>query len=186
VNKYWTPNDCEKGWEELVTYYGVKDKKWAIELFNDKEKWAEAYLRGFFLQVRKLSFYICLSSNIVVDILYVSFLYSGMRSTQRCESMHRTIKASMDPGMKLYRLVQLYNQVIEELPVQDGHNDYMTLHTYPVIRGILCNVKAHAATIYIRNCYGLLCKEMSFESMYVMKGEKQKQGGVEEPVYYWL
>jgi len=27
---------------------------------------------------------------------------------------------------------------------------------------------------------------MSFESMYVVKGKKQKQGGVEEPVYYWL
>ena len=58
--------------------------------------------------------------------------------------MHRTIKASMDPGMKLYRLVQLYDHVIEELRVHDGHNDYMILHTYPVIRGILCNIKAHA------------------------------------------
>ena len=48
VNKYRTPNDFEKGWEELVTYYGVKDKKWAMELYNDKEKWTEAYLRGYF------------------------------------------------------------------------------------------------------------------------------------------
>jgi len=86
----------------------------------------------------------------------------------------------------LYRLVKLYDQVIEELRVQDGYNDYKTVHTYPVITGILCNVKAHAATIYTRNCYELLCKEMSFESMYVVKGEKQKQGGVDEPVYYWL
>jgi len=62
----------------------------------------------------------------------------------------------------------------------------MTLHIYPVIRGILCNVKARAAKMYTRNCYELVCKKMSFESMYVVKGEKQKQGGVEEPIYYWL
>ena len=48
VNKYRTPNDFEKGWEGLVSYHGVRDKKWAIELYNDKEKWAEAYLRGYF------------------------------------------------------------------------------------------------------------------------------------------
>ena len=32
LNKYHTPNDFQKGWEELVSHYGVKDKKWAIEL----------------------------------------------------------------------------------------------------------------------------------------------------------
>jgi len=32
----------------LVSHYGVKDKKWATELYNDKEKWPEAYLRGYF------------------------------------------------------------------------------------------------------------------------------------------
>ena len=81
----------------------------------------------------------------------------------------------MDPGMKLYRLVQLYDQVIEELRVQDGHNDYMTLHTYPVIKGILCNVKAHAAT-YTRNCYELLCKEMSFRVLVCRERGEAKTG----------
>jgi len=84
VNKYRTPNDFEKDWEDLVIYYGIKNKKWAIELYNDKEKWTEAIWVGIFLQVRKLSFYICLKINIVVDILYVSFLYLGIRSTQIC------------------------------------------------------------------------------------------------------
>jgi len=48
VNKYRTPNDFEKGWKELVTYYGVRDKQWVIELYNDKEKWVGAYLPGYF------------------------------------------------------------------------------------------------------------------------------------------
>ena len=83
-------------------------------------------------------------------------------------------------------LVQLYNQVMQELRVQDGHNDYMRLHTYPMIGGVLHSIKAHAAKIYTRNYYELLCKEMTFESTFVMKGEKQKSGGPEEPIYYWL
>ncbi|KAJ8427540.1 hypothetical protein Cgig2_019959 [Carnegiea gigantea] len=80
----------------------------------------------------------------------------GKRSTQRYESMHRTIKTSIDPSMKLYRLVQLYDQVMEELRVQDGHNDYMTVHTYPVIEGVLHSIK-HMQQRYIQgiamNCY---------------------------------
>ena len=88
--------------------------------------------------------------------------------------------------MKLYRLVQLYDQVMEELRVQDGHNDYMTVDTYPVIEGVLHSIKAYAAKIYTRICYELLCKEMTFESMYVVKGEKKKSGGPEERIYYWL
>jgi len=38
MNKYRTPGDSEKDWEELVTYYRVKDKKWTTELYNDKKK----------------------------------------------------------------------------------------------------------------------------------------------------
>ncbi|KAJ8443296.1 hypothetical protein Cgig2_015774 [Carnegiea gigantea] len=120
------------------------------------------------------------------DALYIRYGNLGMRSTQRCESMYRTIKTSIDPSMKLYRLVQLYDQVMEELRVQDGHNDYMIVHTYLVIEGVFHIIKAYAAKICTRNCYELLCKEMTFESMYVMKGEKQKSGGPEKPIYYWL
>ena len=47
VNKYRIPNNFEKGWKELVSNYGVKDKKWTTELYNDKKKWAKAYLRGY-------------------------------------------------------------------------------------------------------------------------------------------
>ena len=52
VNKYRAPNDFEKGWKELMSYYEVQDKKWAKDLSNDKEKWAEAYLRGYFFAGR--------------------------------------------------------------------------------------------------------------------------------------
>ena len=37
MNKNRTPNAFDKGWEELVSHDGVKDKKWVIELYHDKE-----------------------------------------------------------------------------------------------------------------------------------------------------
>ena len=44
VDKYWTPEDFEKGWKELVAYHKLERKKWVLDLYADKEKWAEAYL----------------------------------------------------------------------------------------------------------------------------------------------
>lgn len=61
----------------------------------------------------------------------------------------------------------------------------MIVQTYLVIGGILYNIKAHAQQIYTRNCYELLYKEMTYESIYVVKAEKQKGGAPEQPIYYW-
>jgi len=48
INKYWTPEDFEVGWQELVIDHGVQQKSWVVELYNAKEKWVEAYLQGYF------------------------------------------------------------------------------------------------------------------------------------------
>jgi len=71
----------------------------------------------------------------------------GIRSTQRVESMHRTIKVGLDPNIKLYKLVQLHEQVIVEHRDKDGHSDHITIHTYSVIEGVLCSIKSHAAKV---------------------------------------
>jgi len=86
--------------------------------------------------------------------------------------MHRTIKIGIDPMIKLYRLVQLRKQVIVEQRRADKHSDHRTVHTFSIIEGVLCNIKAHAAKVYTRNYYYLLCKDMCFESFYVAKYEK--------------
>ncbi|KAJ8434064.1 hypothetical protein Cgig2_012666 [Carnegiea gigantea] len=39
VNEYRTPKDFEVGLQELMSYYSVQHRKWAIDLYNDREKW---------------------------------------------------------------------------------------------------------------------------------------------------
>jgi len=50
--------------------------------------------------------------------------------------------------IKLYRLVQLHEQVIVEQRRADEHSDDTTVHTFRVIEGALCNIKADAAKVY--------------------------------------
>ncbi|KAJ8421812.1 hypothetical protein Cgig2_009395 [Carnegiea gigantea] len=93
----------------------------------------------------------------------------GMRSTQGVESMHRNIKSSMTANQKLHELVEAYDQAIIELRVQDGLGDFATIHTYPFIDRIFSTIKSHAAKIYTRECFYLLYKEMTYESIYIVK-----------------
>uniref|UniRef100_A0A803MQV6 MULE transposase domain-containing protein n=1 Tax=Chenopodium quinoa TaxID=63459 RepID=A0A803MQV6_CHEQI len=47
-----TPSEFEQTWEDLMKAYDeVRDKKWAQDLYNDKEKWAEAFMVGQFYAV---------------------------------------------------------------------------------------------------------------------------------------
>uniref|UniRef100_A0A803MWY6 Protein FAR1-RELATED SEQUENCE n=1 Tax=Chenopodium quinoa TaxID=63459 RepID=A0A803MWY6_CHEQI len=44
-----TPDEFEEAWEDLMkSYKAVRDKKWAQDLYYDKEKWAEAFMVGQF------------------------------------------------------------------------------------------------------------------------------------------
>ena len=70
-----------------------------------------------------------------------------------------------------------------ELRVQDGHGDFATIHTYPLIDKIFSTVKSHVAK---RERYYLLCKEMTYDLMYIVKSEQQNGDGPEEPIFYWV
>ena len=61
------------------------------------------------------------------------------------------------------------------------NNSYVT-----IVEGVLYNNKSHAAKVYIRNCYNLLCKEMTFESKYVVKCKKQKDESSNMHIFYQL
>lgn len=43
-----TAESFEQVWEKLVTHHQVKDQQWAIDLYNDRVKWAECFNHGYF------------------------------------------------------------------------------------------------------------------------------------------
>ena len=100
--------------------------------------------------------------------------------------MHKNIKSSMAIKQKIYELVESHDQAITGLRVQDGHGDFATIHTYPLIDRIFSTIKSHVTKVYTRECYYLLCKKMTYELMYIVKGEQKNGDGPEEPIFYWV
>lgn len=43
-----TPEVFEETWEKLVSHHKVQKQQWAINLYKDKEKWAECFMQGYF------------------------------------------------------------------------------------------------------------------------------------------
>ncbi|KAL4319929.1 hypothetical protein GQ457_18G013090 [Hibiscus cannabinus] len=149
-------NSISKAWKGLVCKHDCQDKKWAKDLYEDKEKWAEAYMQGDF--------------------------YAAMRSTQRCESMHRTLKSLLDRKVMLYQFVNYYHKELDSLRWEEGRQDYKTINEQPVCDGVLTSLKKHASRVYTRNCFTTLCKEMSYEGYYLVKKCFPHDGRM----LYWL
>lgn len=153
-----TPKDFENAWKELIGVYDIEGRRWVKDLYESKEKWAEAYLRGHF--------------------------FAGMRSTQRCESMHRTLKKMLDQKVFLYDFVNHYHDELNKLRYEEGRQDYKTAHEHPVCDGILSRLKSQISKIYTRNYYGLLCAEMRYESYFLVK--KVLSSDDAHRMFYWL
>ncbi|KAL6133786.1 hypothetical protein ACLB2K_066020 [Fragaria x ananassa] len=62
--------EWEAEWHSLVARDGLVDNVWVTDLFNRRERWAEAFFRGHF--------------------------YGGMCSMQRVEGMHSKLKSNLD------------------------------------------------------------------------------------------
>ncbi|KAL4278814.1 hypothetical protein GQ457_03G033600 [Hibiscus cannabinus] len=158
-------NAISKAWKELVCKHDCQDKKRAKDLYEDKEKWAEAYMQGDFYAVKNFN-----------------FSCAPMRSTQRCESMHRTLKSLLDRKVMLYRFVNYYHKELDSLRWEEGRQDYKTINEQPVCDGVLTSLKRHASRVYTRNCFTTLCKEMSYEGYYLVKKCLPHDGRM----LYWL
>ncbi|XP_021737230.1 protein FAR1-RELATED SEQUENCE 5-like [Chenopodium quinoa] len=157
-----TPNEFEEAWEDLMKAYPkVRDKKWEKVLYSDKSKWAEAFIVGQF--------------------------YAGMRSTQRCESMNSTLKTVITSKIMLYRFVELYDQVLEIFRFKEDQDDYISTHKFPVVGGVLTEIKTQAARTYTKNTYNLFCKELNYESRHVVTKVEEDEMHVDgASVTFWL
>ncbi|KAI8566850.1 hypothetical protein RHMOL_Rhmol02G0074100 [Rhododendron molle] len=62
--------EFETIWADMVSHYGLQTNAWVVEMYSDRERWAEAYLLGHF--------------------------FAGMRSTQRCEVEYYPIDNRMN------------------------------------------------------------------------------------------
>lgn len=101
--------------------------------------------------------------------------------------MHSTLKTVITKKILLYRFVQLYDRVLERIRFEEDHDDYISTHTFPVIDGILLEIKTQAARTYTSAVYEMLCKELVFESRHIVVRSNKDPSHTDGPTNtYWL
>ncbi|XP_024032044.1 protein FAR1-RELATED SEQUENCE 5-like [Morus notabilis] len=96
---YFEPEFLDR-WHSLILAYELENNYWATCMFEKKESWVETYLRGNF----------CV----------------GMRTTQRSESMNRTIRQLLDSTKSLTDFISLVDHAINKLRRKDLQDDFST------------------------------------------------------------
>lgn len=119
-------------------------------------------------------------------LTYKVFDDLGMRSTQRCESMNSTLKTVMNEKIMLYKFVEKYDGVLENIRFEEDGDDYNSSHTFPVIEGILPEIKNEAAKAYTRRSYEVFCKEMSYEARHIVIDTKTNKDHIDGETHSYL
>ncbi|KAI8530690.1 hypothetical protein RHMOL_Rhmol11G0079100 [Rhododendron molle] len=86
--------EFESLWADMVSPYGLQTNAWVVEMYKDRERWAEAYLLAHF--------------------------FAGMRTTQRCEGMNCYMNQFLKVRLRLFEFVQQYHRGLDRMRIADA------------------------------------------------------------------
>ena len=69
----------DSSWLNFIEKFNVKDNDWVVKMYKERELWAETFWRGYF--------------------------FTGMRSTQRCESKNSYLHRFVNYKLKIYEFI---------------------------------------------------------------------------------
>ncbi|XP_062089745.1 protein FAR1-RELATED SEQUENCE 5-like [Humulus lupulus] len=142
--KYYSEEEFEQKWEDLIVEFGIKDNEYAANLYEDWKKWAETFLRGNF--------------------------FCGMSTTQRSEGINVMLKKKVNNKLKLYEFLRVVDMVLSLVRHREEKDDYTTLHTTPELgKTNLHQIEEELSNIYTRNMFYKVRKQMSKEGNYMVK-----------------
>ncbi|KAG5524152.1 hypothetical protein RHGRI_030973 [Rhododendron griersonianum] len=121
----------------MVSHYGLETNAWVLEMYSDRERWAEAYLLGHF--------------------------FAGMRSTQRCEGMNRYLHRFLTA--RLYEFVEQYHRNLARMRVADARAETATEHNTSVSITALKSLEQNGAEVYTQYMFRLFQDEIQCVSI---------------------
>ncbi|XP_016164818.1 protein FAR-RED ELONGATED HYPOCOTYL 3-like [Arachis ipaensis] len=129
-----TTEDFESEWEDADDVYGLREKQWSYQMYEKKKMWASAYLCNKFC--------------------------AGYRTTSRCEGINAHVNKFLKSTHTIYELVQSLEMVSHEYRNRELLLQFQSLNSVPVMTTFLRSIERHAATVYTREVFGDVKKEI--------------------------
>ncbi|RYR08629.1 hypothetical protein Ahy_B05g076415 [Arachis hypogaea] len=122
------------GWNEIISKYGLAENEWVQGIYNDRMKWATAYLREHF--------------------------FGRIRTTSQCEGIHSLLKNYVDSKTSLLEFMHKFSEVLRHYQNNHLTADFETFYKFPILTTCLESFEKQAAELYTRNIFKLVKDEI--------------------------
>ncbi|XP_062016390.1 protein FAR1-RELATED SEQUENCE 5-like [Rosa rugosa] len=137
--------EWESYWNYVVAMAGLHDNPWVIGMYNKRERWAEAFFKEDF--------------------------FAGVRSTQRCEQMHRNMKTGLGKYMRLYEVLPRLDKTMNRIRERVLFDDFVSVNASPVIGDHMSLLQEQLEKKFTHDIFLLLQDQIRFESRFIVDDE---------------
>ena len=89
MNSWWTREEFDQEWDDMVRHFNVKNHLWVIEKDRTRDMWIQAYITSHF--------------------------FGTLRNTQKCESMNAYLAIYLESKKTFMEFVRAIDQEVSKL-----------------------------------------------------------------------
>ncbi|RYQ91190.1 hypothetical protein Ahy_B09g097090 isoform E [Arachis hypogaea] len=114
-------------WVQLIEEFGVEDKSWVNNMYEEKHMWATAYIKEKF--------------------------FAGFRTTSRCEGLHSVVVRYVGSRYDLTSFVEHFQRCVAHLRFKEFNADYESTCGVPVMQTCIELLERFAAELYTNEIF---------------------------------
>ncbi|XP_072066780.1 protein FAR1-RELATED SEQUENCE 5-like [Arachis hypogaea] len=114
-------------WVHLIEEFGLEDKPWVNNMYEEKHMWTTAYIRGK--------------------------LFTGVRTTSRCEGLHSVVARYVGSRYDLTNFVEHFQRCVTHLRFKKFNDDYESTRGVPVMQTCIELLERFAAEVYTQEIF---------------------------------
>ncbi|KAJ1386523.1 Zinc finger, PMZ-type [Sesbania bispinosa] len=126
---YYDVGTFRRKWLELVAKCELQENTWVAALYEKRNMWATAYLRGK--------------------------VFAGFRTTSRCEGLHSELGKFVNSRYNLSDFLQHFQRCLNHMRFKEKEDDFTSIHDEPLIQTELQGIELSAAKVYTRRVFFL-------------------------------
>ncbi|XP_057719493.1 protein FAR1-RELATED SEQUENCE 5-like [Arachis stenosperma] len=117
----------KRKWVQLIEEFGLEDKPWVNNMYEEKHMWATAYIRGKF--------------------------FAGFRTTSRYEGLHSVVARYVGSQYDLTSFLEHFQRCVVHLRFKEFNADYESTRGVPVIQTCIELLERFAAEVYTHEIF---------------------------------
>ncbi|XP_057734189.1 protein FAR1-RELATED SEQUENCE 4-like [Arachis stenosperma] len=117
----------KRKWVQLIEEFGLEDKSWVNNMYEEKHMWANAYIRCKF--------------------------FAGFRTTSRCKGLHSAVARYVESQYDLTNFVEIFQRCVAHLRFKEFNADYESTRGVPVMQTCIELLERFAAKVYTHKIF---------------------------------